>query len=168
MASQFSFEEVFRRAAKANMQYVEGLGRVFSEYVNALTGIFRDLPPGARSAWKEIVQRPAPALVLEGQAGERARGAFMVDNRLGRAVTAPVQVSPFSDAAGVPVALAMDIEPRSLSLPPGGQALVEVFVAISDSLGPGASYRGEISVPGLADRSIPILVRRLPTPPTAG
>ena len=52
------------------------------------------------------------------------------------------------------------LRPATVSLAPGEQAMVRVAAELDDTLESGVRYRGEIAIPALSDRRIPIVLRR--------
>jgi hypothetical protein len=164
-------EPIVRQVLDLNMRYYKALGLATLEYAQGLASFWsrnvrRDMP--APSPFTP--PRPAPAvareaappaiLVLEAAAGERAVGEFAVANQLTRPVSATFEVSAFRDPSGNDVRVAVEIEPARLTLDPGQQAVVRITAAISKNLQASVPYAGAVSVPGLADRPIPIIVRR--------
>lgn len=165
-------EETVRRAFEVNLRYYEALGQLTADYLKSVADLWKGLGlPLTFDPFGSAAPRPAPppsspppaavpALVLEAEAGGQARGLFLVSNQLARRVSAPVGISPFTDAAGRVVQPAVKIEPEVVTLDPGGQSLVQIVVAVSEELEPGVSYRAEISVPGLSDGRVPVTLRR--------
>jgi hypothetical protein len=45
-------------------------------------------------------------------------------------------------------------------LGPGEQAVVRVAAKLDDAFEPGVAYRGEITIPGVSERRIPVVLRR--------
>jgi hypothetical protein len=171
MAEQPGLEQIWRRALEANARYYEALGQVTTDYLKALAGVLADvkLPTslGGRDAAPvapaSAAPPPAPApsaMVLEAPAGHTAVGAFMVQNRLGQRVAAPVVPSAFLDPSGAEVRPALAFEPDVVSLESGEQVLVRVTATIDDRLEPGVGYRGEVTVPGLSGDRIALVLRR--------
>jgi hypothetical protein len=180
MADRSPLEEPLRRVMDANARYYEALGQITQEYWKAVFGVFRDLPvrfgssgaPPAAAASQPPTPNPtAPAaaatLVLEGGAGVEAQGVFMVENRLTRTVSTAVVTSAFTDPSGRTYQPTMRVTPTVVTLQPGGRTLVQIAAVISDDLEPDAAYRGEVSVPGLSEHGIPVLMRRLSQPKSA-
>lgn len=153
---------------EANTRYYEALGQVTVDYLKALVGVLGDVRlPTVGNARPAAPAQPAPqpeqppaAMVLEAAAGKSAVGAFMVQNRLSQQVTAPVIASAFLDASGREAKPVLVFEPDVVSLEPGEQVLVRVTAAVDERLDAGASYRGEITIPGLSGDRVPIVVRR--------
>ncbi|MGH7504394.1 MAG: hypothetical protein ACRELX_02030 [Longimicrobiales bacterium] len=173
MADKLPFEEPLRRVMDANLRYYEALGQITQEYWKAVFGVFRELPirlgaprpSGASPAATPNPTAPASAatLVLEGTAGDEAQGVFMVENRLSRMVSTAVVVSAFSDPSGRTLHPTLRVSPGVVSLQPGGRTLVQIGAVIPDDFEPDVAYRGEVTVPGLSEHGIPVLLRRAPS-----
>jgi hypothetical protein len=140
---------VFRAFLALHMRYQAALARATLEY---LQGLFTLLRRPVRAATQPIV--------LEGASGEQAVGAFAVANHLPRPVTATFDLSPFRDERGRPARVALEVHPPRVSLGAAQQAVVRIAAAITDDLAASTSYSGFVSVPGIADHPIPIIVRR--------
>jgi hypothetical protein len=185
MAEDFRMDDALRRAIDANVRYYQALGQVTADYVRALAGVWSNvkLPidlgtirmPAVRARQAAPAPAPsaapesAPALVLEAEAGEEAVGVFMVDNSLGRAVSTTVTVGTFRAEDGTELRPAIRVEPAVVALEPGASTLVHLFAAVTDDLPAGRNLRAEVDVPGLAERAIPVVLRRRATgaPPSA-
>jgi len=168
MAEQLRLDETISRLFEANLRWYEALGRVSADYVRAVSRILTDTAvsriPGASPAPARAAQPAAQAatLVLEAETGQLARGMFMVENRLGRQVSATVVTSAFVDPEQRQVWPTIRVQPGNLTLDPGGRALVQITALADDTLGENIRYAGHISVPGLSDAPIPVVLRRLP------
>ncbi len=106
-------------------------------------------------------------MVLEGEAGSRAFGLFVVENKLPKEVSTRVAVGPLVDPDGQEIPSVLRFEPGVITLAPGEQVVAKVSAHISRGLVAGVRYQGEISVPGIAGARIPIIVRRKPTTKSA-
>jgi len=167
MAEQSGLDQIFRRALEANARYYEALGQVTTDYLKALAGVLGEVKLPTTLASRAAAPAPpaasaaAPsAMVLEAPAGHTAVGAFMVQNRLGQHVAAPVVTSAFLDPSGAEVRPALAFEPDVVSLDVGEQVLVRVTATIDERLEPGVGYRGEVTVPGLSGDRIALVLRR--------
>jgi hypothetical protein len=181
MSDKSPLEEPLRRAMEANLQYYEALGRVTQDYWKAVFGIWSALPsqlgamatgpraaPAAQAGQPSSAAPPSTAaLVLEAEAGSEAQGVFMVENRLARTVSTAVVTSAFADRSGRAVRPALRITPGVVTLEPGGRTLVQLYAAVSDDLDADVDYRGEVTVPGLSDNVIPVVLRRRAGRPTS-
>jgi hypothetical protein len=105
------------------------------------------------------VPSPAPIL-LEGEAGSRAFGLFVVENNLPQQISARVEVGPLIDPNGREIKAVLRFEPGVITLAPKEQVVAKVSARISRGLIAGVRYQGEIRVPGIAGARIPIVVRR--------
>src|SRR5206468_2124159 len=83
-----------------------------------------------------------------------------LENTTADRVSVPIAISPFRNAAGQELSPAVAFRPEAIVLDPGDQLVVQVAVAVDGTLEPEVRYRAEISVPGLSQTRIPIVVRR--------
>lgn len=178
--SEFSFEGFWRRALEANVRYYEAVGRASVEYLRAVAGALGEVrgaetreprlaapehrPRRAPAERSESPAAPAPAMVLEAEAGSAALGAFLVENRMREKVSAPISGSSFVDESGGAITPRLVFDPEIVTLEPGEQLLVRIMAEIGDKLTPDVAYRGEVSVPGLGDSTVPIVLRRRGSP----
>ena len=173
MTEPRSSDALVRRVVEANTAYYRALGTLSKEYWRAMFGVWRDLlgdlPAVLTTAGRAVrgdragggVTAPRdPALVLEAESGQEAQGVFLVENRLGRPVSTPVVTSAFTSRSGQGVAPALRIIPGTVALAPGERAMVQIVAGITDDLEPGVDYHGEVYVPDLSERGIPVLIRR--------
>lgn len=103
---------------------------------------------------------PSPTLVVEADGDRPGFGVFLVENRTADALSAPIHVSAFVDDGGHEVRPRLVLRPSALNLGPGEQAIVRLSARLDDSFEVGVTYRGEIAVPGLSEKRIPIVLRR--------
>jgi hypothetical protein len=177
MSERLQLMDVWRRALDVNIQYYTAMGQLAVDLVKTLVSTITDLQtetqalepspgtpaPTSRSSSSSPASdatAPASTLVLEAEAGRAALGAFLVENRLGRKVSAPVVASAFTDPQGVAVHPLIQFEPSLINLEAGEQVLVRILAQIDESLQTGVRYRGEASVPGLGGMSVPLVLRR--------
>ncbi|MBV8200760.1 MAG: hypothetical protein JOZ15_09065 [Acidobacteria bacterium] len=189
MAPEPQLAATWQRAIEANVRYYQALGEVTTQYLRSLAGLWGDWrlpvdlgawrlsptpaaatapPAAAPPAAASPAAAPAaavPALVLEAEAGAQARGVFLVSNRLARRVSAPVMTSAFRDPSGREVRPALRVEPDLVTLEPGGQMLLEVVADVDQELDLDVAYRGAVSIPGLSDEQVPVVLRRRAAPP---
>ena len=168
MADQTPLESVLRRAYDANVRYWETVGRATTDYQQTVSRLWADAPfswaPGrpttgfASSGVAE--QSHAAALLLEGVAGSEARAVVMLSNDLAREVEAAVVASALTGPGGDTVGLKLRTDPEVVKLSPGSRVPVTLMVDITETLFEGADYRGEVNVPGLSPRGVPVIVRR--------
>jgi len=195
MAERPGLVEAWTRALEANARYYQALGELTSNWLRELAGLgsavrlprvtvlpgaaapaprpsapypsaprpgARQVPPGGPAAGPPT---PAASLVLEAAAGERAAGAFLVENTLGRRVEQPVEAGPFTDAAGGRAPLPLEFSPATVGLDPGEQVVVRVTVVVPDTL--QGDHRGTARVAGVPHAEIPVVVRRIAGEPGA-
>ncbi len=157
----------------ANLRYFQAIGQVTQEYWKAMFGIWRNLPvrlmgtggpvaveQSAKHAAATTSSAAGRVLVLEAEARSEAHGVFVVENRMARQVSTAAEASAFADPSGRAVRPKLRIVPGTITLQPGERALVQIYARITDDLEPGVGYRGEVTVPGLSDRGIPLVLRR--------
>jgi hypothetical protein len=100
-------------------------------------------------------------LLVEADSGRPGFGVFVVENLTAEPVSAPITVSAFVNDAGHQVRPRLVLRPATVSLEPGQQAMVQLAAELDEELETGVRYRGEIAVPALSDRRIPIVLRRV-------
>jgi len=170
VADQTPLESVLRRAYDANVRYWEIVGRATSDYVQTVSKLWTEAPftwvpgrfAGSPATTGQSGDGSAAALVLEGLAGTEVRAAVMLSNDLGREVEAAVVASALVGPGGDSAGLKLRTDPEVVRLAPGARAPVTLMVDITDRLAVGADYRGEVNVPGLSPRGLPVVVRRTP------
>ncbi len=157
---------LLRRLTTANLNLGAAAGRLALSYLEEVAASLRELPEDGREASASppppAPPKPQPApppLVLEGSTGKPAVGAFLLHNRLTARVEAPLVVGAFKAEGGHEVTPEIVFEPAAVALEPGEQTLVRFLVRV-DELAPGADYRGEVTVPGLANGRLDLVVRR--------
>lgn len=155
------------QSIEAQVRYYKALGEVTTEYWRTLSGIASALGKsiaganvGTASSSTPAAQSSAAALVLEAASGEEASCAFIVQNKLPHAVSAPVIVSEFRDPHGIAVGVAVSVSPASVNLAPGAEEPVRISARIDPSLSLGTDYRAEVSVPGLSSGRVHVVMRR--------
>jgi hypothetical protein len=177
-----SFEQIATQVVELNLRYYRALGAATMDYVRSMltfvgdrSPVIRDATARARQAATSVARAATPtappaaapatvhatnAVVLEAAAGEEAAGGFLVNNHLPRRVSAAFRVSPFLGPRGEPFDGALTIDPPMLTLEPGMQAVVRISAMIPATIPPAVDYRGTISIPGLADAPIELVIRR--------
>jgi hypothetical protein len=168
MADRPLMQDVMKRAFDANLRYWETVGRATTEYVQAVTKIWADAPitwtPGVSSRaavnGTPAATTAAPALLLEGFAGAQARATIMVSNDLDREAEAQISVSSLRGPDGRFVAMEIRTIPETVKLAAGARVPVTLAADITDALAEGVDYHGEINVPGLSPRGVPLVLRR--------
>ncbi len=177
MADLNKLEELWRRSLDLNVRYYGAVGRLTADYLKELAsfisgGTATQPASGLSASPAAAAASPAPsqstqaqtagAMVLEGEAGGRVLGVFMVENHLGQAINAKVSTSPFTDDEGRTAQPLLAFEPETVALGPGEQTLVRVVAVIDETLEPGSRYLGQFTIPGLAGTRIPVVLRRRP------
>jgi len=168
---QTELVDMWRDAAEAGLRYWGRLGRLAFESVTVLVPLVAELRPGepgqaaqpGQAALPEHSTAAARTILLEAEAGQTGLGVFMVENTTPQQLSIPVSVSPFRDPKGREVQPAVGFRPDEIVLEPGDQLVVQVAAAVDETLEPDVRYRAEISVPGLSEARIPIVVRRRPS-----
>lgn len=172
---------VWGRALDANLRYTALLSELAGRGLELLLWAASEIGPqmitttaapqeASRVTSIPSVTPPAPspaAMVLEGEAGSRAFGLFVVENKLPKGVTTRIAVGPLVDPEGNEIPSVLRFEPGIITLAPGEQVVAKVSAHISRGLEAGVRYQGEISVPGIAGACVPIIVRRKPTTKSA-
>lgn len=164
MAPAPTLEQLWRRAAEANLRYYRTVGQLAGVYGRAAVAVVRAArsePEHAAAAGGAAPDVAAPVLALEAEEGSSAVGMFLVENRTQAHVEAPVEITDLADGAGRHIRPPLGFEPEVVTLAPGEQTLVQVGIAITDAVRPGVDYRAEVRVPGLVGTRIPVVVRRL-------
>jgi hypothetical protein len=181
-----SFEQIATQVVELNLRYYRALGSATVDYVRSLFAFVSDRSPAVRNVAARARQaagnvaasattpaatattaQPSSVVVLEAAAGEEAAGGFIVNNHLARRVSAAFRVSPLLGPNGEPFDGSLQMHPEMLTLDPGMQTVVRLSVMIPPAISPGTDYRGTISIPGLADAPIDVIVRRRAVPVAA-
>lgn len=161
LSAQDESTDVWRDAAEAGLRYWGRLGRLTFESVAALVPLVAELRPAdADGAAPADADRAAPTIAVEAEAGQAGVGVFLLENTTPQQLDVPVAVTPFRNADGHTVELAVAFRPEAIRLDPGDQVVVQVAVVVDETLEPDVRYHAEISVPGLSETRIPIVVRR--------
>jgi len=165
---------LWARALDANLRYASLLSELAMRSLNVLMSAVSEMgpqiitttvtpqeAPSVPALPSATPPAPAPAaMVLEGEAGSRAFGLFVVENKLPKEVTTRVAVGPLVDPEGNEIQSVLRFEPGVITLAPGEQVIAKVSAEISPDLVADVRYQGEISVPGIPGARIPIVVRR--------
>jgi hypothetical protein len=176
MSKETRLVSVWGRALDANLRYTVRVGQLAASVLQSLFSAVTVAPEpqpnldpapvvqhGAPPESLAVVQQPAPAsMLLEGTAGSRAIGFFVVENKLARQVSTRVEVGAITGPDGHEIQSVLRFDPGTITLNPGEQVVAKITARISRALTPDARYQGEISIPGIAGARIPIIVRRRP------
>jgi hypothetical protein len=157
---------VLGRLLGANVSLYVGMTRLALGYLQEVVDSFQVLGATQGELGSDSTTPPSqPAtgsgpLVLEAESGHAAVGAFMVQNRLEARVSTPIEASVFADAAGRSINPEIVFQPPDVTLEPGEKALVKVVVRVGDEIKAGTDYIGAVTIPGLANRRLELLLRR--------
>lgn len=162
MADGIDMSEMMKRAVQANARFYKGWVDLTLEYVRGMSAILGGEPESSASVAE--MDAGTGALVLEGEAGETVRGAFLVTNDLGRSLSCEFVSSPFNDALGARVDVKSVFEPARIELAPGEQRVIQVSMTIDPSLSAGVGFAGEFSIAGMDGFAVPVVLRRLHRP----
>jgi hypothetical protein len=155
---------VFGRLLGANVSLYVGMSRLAVSYLQEVVDTLQVLGGsqdelGLDSSPRSPLATGSGPLVLEAESGHAAVGAFMVQNRLDARVSTPIEASGFTDAAGRSVNPEIVFQPPDVTLEPGEKALVRVVVRVGDEIKAGTDYVGAITIPGLSNRRLELLLR---------
>ncbi len=162
--------DVVARTVELNLRFHREMGRLTLRFLEDATGVGVDTVRGVVEALRgNLTASPAQSapgrgpergadstLVLEAAAGEVARGIFVVENTLPRAISTRFVVNGVVGGG-----IAFEFEPDVLDLEPREQKIVRVLARIHDALEIDVTHRGEVSVLDLPGTRIPIVVRRI-------
>jgi hypothetical protein len=180
MSDTSSMTSVLARALNANSRYTALLTQLASTALDSVFSTAEEIGPqlvtSTRSAAvavketvlstqsqakSEVSRQPAMAtILLEGEAGSKAFGFFVVENKLQHEISTRVEVGPLVAQDGRQIKSKMRFEPGSITLAVGQQVVARVTVEITRDMVAGERYQGEIVVPGVAGARIPIVIRR--------
>ncbi len=165
--------EILQRAANTNARFYAGLAELSIRYVQSVSEIFTTAlatSDGASQPVEAPPSRPSErppegssTLVLEGVMGSQVSGHFLVENKLPREVTAKPSASLLLAEDGTALEQRVSFEPNVIPLGPHERVAVQVSVEIDETVNPDKSYHGSITVPGLAEGTAGLVVRRLDT-----
>lgn len=158
MADGLDLSELVRRTVQANARFYKGWVDLSLEYFRHITEIFGGVPEPASQV--EDLETGAGALVLEGEAGTAASGAFLVTNDLGRTIKCELIATGFRDSDGNAIPAKTTFEPATFDLAPGEQRVVRATLPIDGKLTAGVAYSGAFAIKGLDGFSVPAVVRR--------
>ncbi len=158
MADGLDLPELVRRTVQANARFYKGWVDLSLEYFRHITEIFGGVPETASQV--EDLETGVGALVLEGEVGTAASGAFLVTNDLGRTIKCELIATDFKDSDGNAMRAKTTFEPDSFDLAPGEQRVVRATLPIDGKLTAGVAYTGAFAIKGLDGFSVPAVVRR--------
>jgi len=162
MAEQPNINDMLRRAMETNFRFYGGLVDLTANYLKSMGSILSESSgqPFVKPQEPAHPQPGSSAIVLEAEAGNKARGYFLIKNQLSRKVSAKVVASAIVDADDKAIDQQIQFEPSVISLEPGEHIVVQIIADINEELEPGVAYRGSVSVPGLSESPAAIVVRR--------
>ena len=161
LSAQDEVTDVWRDAAEASLRYWGRLGRLTFKSVAALVPLVAELrPTEADGVPPPDADHAAPTIVVEAEAGQAGVGVFLLENTTPQELSVLVACSPFRNADGHEVEPVVAFRPDAIRLHPGDQVVVQVAVVVDETLEPEVRYHAELSVPGLSETRIPIIVRR--------
>jgi hypothetical protein len=165
--ANFSIElaDMWRDAAQAGLRYWGRLGRLAFESITVLVPLVGVQQPAevSSAAPPASAALAARTILVEAETGQAGMGVFLVENVAAQRVSTRVGISPFLDPEGRGVRPAVTFRPDVIELDPGDQLIVQVAARFDDTLEPDVRYRAEISLPGLSETRIPIVLRRRPS-----
>lgn len=158
MADNMDVSELVRRTLEANARFYQGWVNLSLEYFRGISQIFS----GAQEALAatESADAPTGAVVLEGEEGANATGAFLVTNDLGRTLSCQLVATTFQDADGKAAPARVTFEPAKFKLEPGEQRVVNAAVPIGAKLAAGVAYSGSFGIKGMEGFAVPVVLRR--------
>jgi hypothetical protein len=160
MADGLDLSTMLRRTVQANARLYKGWVDLSLEYFRGISEIFGVAPEASAPAAEE--RSPGPGVVvIEGEEGTAARGAFLVTNDLARTVSCQLVSSPFVDPDGASVQAKVTFDPARLDLAPGEQRVVHAAISVDDKLSAGVAYTGEFAIKGMDGFVVPAVLRRL-------
>jgi hypothetical protein len=159
MASRLG--SIIADAVELQLRSVSALLDLSKGYVKALDGIIRTSgrTDGNAPARPAEQQQRVP-LLLAGEAGETAGGAFIINNPSANNLSLTFAVQ--GELSGDDV----KVTPASLTLSAGEEAVIRVAVKLTATLVENRDYRGLVAVPGLSSQVLDFVVRRLPSEKT--
>jgi hypothetical protein len=150
---------IVKDTVELNLKSCSTLLELSKGYVKALDGIIRTSGRAAENAAQGAPssEPPRAPLLLAGEAGEDASGAFIINNPSASNLNLTFAVQGQLGADDVKVV------PPSLALNAGEEAVVRVKVRLTKALDENRDYVGVVFVPALSSRVIDFVVRRLPS-----
>jgi hypothetical protein len=151
---------IVRRAVDVNVRYYEGLFSLATDYLRDLGRLLAPADSDRATARAATPARAAPVMALEALAGEQARGLFVLENTGAKRVSTRVQAAPVVDNTGAACPVHVHFEPESVALDPGQQATVLAVAHIDANMLAGVPYTTRITVPGLSEQGVNVVLRR--------
>jgi hypothetical protein len=161
-------------ALEANLRYVALASRVANSVAGAAFttisggGVRAVATPERTAPQKQLAPPPqsqrATAILLEGPAGARPTALFLLENHLPHEVSATVEITPLLTPSGRKLKSNLQIDKQKIVLAPGQQVVARIGAPITAKLVTGEQYIGEIRVEGIPGASVPLVLRRIPSP----
>jgi hypothetical protein len=156
----------------AALRYYQRMGAVAIDLARATVPAYlRSTAPDGGAVMSSVTRigSGGATVLIEAEAGKHGIGVFQIESHATTSVSTAVRVTPLVAPGGETAEVSVKFEPSVLTLEPGHHALVQVSVAVNETLRPGVRYAGFVQLPGLSDLGVPIVVRRRPSPiePTA-
>jgi hypothetical protein len=158
MASRLG--SIIADAVELQVRSVSALLDLSKGYVKALDGIIRTSGKTDGNAPARAAEQQRVPLLLAGEAGETAGGAFIINNPSANNLSLTFAVQ--GELSGDDV----KVTPASLTLSAGEEAVIRVAVKLTATLVENRDYRGLVAVPGLSSQVLDFVVRRLPSAKT--
>jgi hypothetical protein len=158
---------ITRSVIVATLRYYQRMGAVAIDLARATVPAYlRSTGPdgGAVKSSATPARSGGATVLIEAEAGKRGIGVLQVESHATSSVSTAVRVTALVAPSGETAEVLVEFEPSVLTLEPGHQALVQVSVAVNETLRPGVRYAGFVQLPGLSDLGVPIVVRRRPSP----
>ncbi|HEY5724154.1 MAG TPA: hypothetical protein VIT45_17730 [Allosphingosinicella sp.] len=152
--------EAIKGATEVNLRYSAITLKLAREYIKELDGLVRDKVAGIEAdrpngAAAGAAPERRPPILLVGQAGTEATGAFLLSN------TAEAKLDVTLVIQGDISSAQAELVPASFAIAPGDSAVVQLKVTITEALEMGRDYAGAVVAPGLSAPPIEFVVRRL-------
>lgn len=155
MASRIS--SILADAVQLQINSVSALLDLSKGYVKAVGGIISNSGMTDGSAPASPAEQQRAPLLLAGEAGETAGGAFIINNPSANSLSLTFAVQ--GELSGDDV----NVVPASLTLGAGEEAVIRIAVKLTAALVENRDYRGLVAVPGLSSQILAFAVRRLPS-----
>jgi hypothetical protein len=149
-----------KKVVAVNLRYTSLALNLAKEYIKAVESAVR---AGVASADEAAATGEAATpsatkrqpILLVGELGQEATGAFALNNTSDRDINVALIVQGELEPAQV------QIIPALVKLPPGTNTIVRLKVKLGDALEEGRDYVGAVLAPGLSTEVVGVVVRRL-------
>jgi fructose-specific component phosphotransferase system IIB-like protein len=151
--------DLLKNATAVNLRYSAVTLKLAREYIKELDGVVRHGVAGGEDS-DQPSTAPTPgrraSILLVGQTGTQATGAFILNNTADADLTVALVVQ------GELGPVETELVPASLVIGPGDSAVVQLKVTMTDAMEIGRDYGGAVVAPSLAAQPVEFVVRRLP------